>query len=124
MNPDQVFYVHFETAGMLELFIREHKFTVGHRCCNGKGAHLIEASSHDEIDRLKRKFLNENMQRNKILTNPTIETFECPVCFEALKITKRYQTNCTHNICISCINSIKEKSGMNNNCPLCRAPFK
>ncbi len=34
-----------------------------------------------------------------------------------------YQMNCSHIICSTCVNTIKNKINLQNNCPLCRAPF-
>jgi len=108
------YFIHFDSSQDLKTFININNFSVGHVCCAGKGAHLKGVNSYNEINNLKRKFYS--------LKNGN-EMFDCPVCYETMKISKRYEMNCTHNICFSCINSMKNRVNLQNNCPLCRLSF-
>lgn len=119
----QAHYIHFKTTGQLELFLRENNFAVGHKCCDGKGAHLIDINSNKEIQRLEKKFYKKYENKHKIFSQPTNEIskiFECPVCFETIKSCNKYETICNHDICNSCANTIKTSNILNNSCPICR----
>jgi len=103
------YFIHFDSSRDLELFLRKNNFSVGHTCCDGKGAHLIGVSSYGEINKLKQKFYESQ--------------FECLVCLDPKNTNNAYQMNCSHNICSTCVNTIKNKNNLQNNCPLCRVPF-
>ena len=111
------YFIHFDSPGELKRFLKSKAFHVGYLCCDGKGAHLIGVNSYTEINRLKRDFYKSSN------TSISSANFECPVCLETKKMHKKYRMNCSHNICCSCINGMKQTYNMNNNCPMCRVPF-
>ena len=117
------YYIHFKTIGQLELFLSEYNFDVGHKCCGGKGAHLIGINSNKEIQKLETQFYEKYEKKRKIFSRTTTEiskTFECPVCFETLKSCDKYEMICNHDVCKSCVNSIKISNIVNDSCPICR----
>ena len=123
MNEEtQKYFIHFNSSQDLKKFLKMNKLSVGHVCCAGKGAHLKGVNSYNEINDLKRKFYSLKNATYAPVNNDN-EMFDCPVCFESMKISKRYKMNCTHNICLSCINSMKNRDNLQDNCPLCRVPF-
>lgn len=124
-DTDEKYFIHFESSKDLKKFFRENRFSIGHICCDGKGAHLIGVKSYQEVNKLKCKFYKSQQQINKSKqnTNSTNISFECPVCLDSKNTNKAYQMNCSHNICSTCINSIKNKNNLQNKCPICREPF-
>lgn len=121
-NTTEQYFIHLNSSRDLKEFIKMNNFTIGHKCCSGKGAHLKGVKSYNEIHELKRKFYSFKHTTTAVLNNDN-KTFECPVCFETMKLSKRYNLNCTHNVCLSCIHSMKNKDNLQNNCPLCRVSF-
>tara|TARA_B100001094_G_scaffold320711_1_gene367342 strand:+ start:4689 stop:5084 length:396 start_codon:yes stop_codon:yes gene_type:complete len=116
-------FIHFKTTEQLDLFLHENNFTVGYKCCDGKGAHLIGINSNKEIRRLETKFYEKYENKHKIFSQPTNEIskiFECPVCFESVQSYDKYEMICNHDICKSCVNTIKTSTIVNNSCPICR----
>tara|TARA_Y100000389_G_scaffold172975_1_gene181831 strand:- start:1319 stop:1663 length:345 start_codon:yes stop_codon:yes gene_type:complete len=83
-DQDQKYFIHFDSSRDLNLFLRKNNFSVGHTCCDGKGVHLIGASSYDEINKLKKKFYESQDKINKLKKNTysTNISFECPVCLD------------------------------------------
>jgi len=119
-NIQQKYFIHFDSPKELKKFIKENNFVVGHICCEGKGASLIGIKSYNELNNLKRMFLKKNRQNT---WDKYEYSYECPVCLESLKYNTRYPLSCNHNVCNSCINTIKNKHNINNTCPMCRKPF-
>ncbi|RYY45235.1 MAG: hypothetical protein EOO06_16845 [Chitinophagaceae bacterium] len=51
-----------------------------------------------------------------------VETQECPVCYEDLEITELITNyKCDHKTCRPCSTKLSLRSGVRNECPMCRA---
>lgn len=48
----------------------------------------------------------------------TIGDKKCPICYDA---TISVQTNCGHNFCVSCIETVYNKKSLSKRCPCCRS---
>lgn len=123
VTNDNKYFIHFETPGQLESFLKETKLSIGYKCCENKGAHLIGVNSYQEVNKLKRDFENRFNNTKSYTPNNNIKTYECPVCMEICRYIKKYPLSCKHAVCRDCINGIKNNSGIHNSCPICRKNF-
>ena len=60
MNKKQTeFYIHFDTSKQLNKFLKHNNYRIGHKCCYGKGALLIDVKSNAELQRIKNNYLHK-----------------------------------------------------------------
>ena len=115
LNIRNKYFVHFKSPEELDLFLKQTKMSIQYKCCRGLGACLKYANSEKQIEKLRSDFYKNN---SNLLNN--LKTFECPVCYEEYDIKRRYEINCGHDICKSCIKSIKKNNNLTDSCPICR----
>ncbi len=115
-------FIHFDSPKLMTQFKvnNRNKYSYGHECCGGKGLLVLNITAEEAI-KIEIDYYNINKQNLNKNKKAIIEPFECSVCFETTRTPA--DINCDHLFCKSCIDQIKNKTNLNNSCPLCRKPF-
>tara|TARA_Y100000992_G_C21193403_1_gene456737 strand:- start:491 stop:922 length:432 start_codon:yes stop_codon:yes gene_type:complete len=121
-------FVHFNSLDIMTQFKMDNtgKYLYGHECCGGKGILILNITQKEAIEIEKElSKMNKNriqQMRNKKYknNNSKLSSFECSVCYETYNLNNSAKINCDHLFCNSCIDQIKTKTNLDNNCPLCR----
>ena len=118
MDCDQ--FIHFDDRNTLHDFMNQYQGNIAFICCEGKGCKLTGVTSNEQVQQMKKDFLQKNTLLGKIIQPPKIMSGECALCYESEQ--EEAILPCSHSFCVGCIDHLK-KSSLPNLCPLCRAPF-
>jgi hypothetical protein len=54
------FFIHFDTSDQLVQFLKHSKYRIGHKCCSGTGALLLDVKSNADLQHIKSEYLHKH----------------------------------------------------------------
>lgn len=124
-------FVHFDCLSIMNQFKMDNtgKYLYGHECCGGKGILILNITQKEaieiekELSKMNKNIIHQMRNKKYKNNNSKLSSFECSVCYETCNLNDSAKINCEHLFCNGCINQIKNKASLENNCPLCRTSF-